>query len=186
MEVYFLISLIVITDGIILFCKFRYNRPHVFDKDLNPVLIIGSDYWDLLALPLIFVLPFVWLQNWLQAYKTLYFLPFSIISVLLLFSLIMLLRHRLKRYYFTDNGIVILNLFTNQFLIIPKDQVQGYSYKKSLRGSPAYLVVTTAKKFYFNIRQIKNLELFKEYFTKQNIPYYEFDWLTGHDYKSKH
>lgn len=182
-EVYFLISLIVITDGVILYCKFLFDRPNKLDQELNPDLIIGSDYWDLIALPLIFVLPFVWLQVWTQTKKELYFLPFLVISLLTILSLILVLKHRLKRYYLTDKGIVILNLLTNQILAIPTDKIQGFSYRQGYRSSPSYLIATSLKRINVSVRQIKNIQVFKDYFKKHNIQYYEYDWLTGNDYK---
>ena len=182
-EVYFLISLIVITDGVILYCKYIFDRPNKLDQQLKPDLIIGSDYWDLIALPLIFVLPFVWLQGWTQTKKELYLLPFFIISILTIISLILVLNHRLKRYYLTDKGIVVLNLLTNHILTIPIDSIKGFSYRQGYRSSPSYLVASAQKRINISVRQIKNIQVFKDYFAKHNIQYYEYDWLTGNDYK---
>jgi hypothetical protein len=182
-EVYFLISLIVITDGVILFFKQVLDRPNKLDQDLKPTLIISSDYWDTLALPLIFILPFVWLQGWTQTNKELYFLPFIVISILTIVSLYLVLRHRLKRYYLTDNGIVILNLLTSRLQTISIEKIHGYSYRQGYRSSPSYLVATTLSKISISVRQIKNIVAFKDYFKRHNIQFYEYDWLTGNDFK---
>ncbi|HUM53615.1 MAG TPA: hypothetical protein PK431_17475 [Chitinophagales bacterium] len=182
-KVYFLISLIVVTDGVILYCKYIFDRPNSLDKELKPDLIIGSDYWDLLVLPLIFVLPFVWLQGWTETIKELYFLPFLVISILTVLSLFLALKYRLKRYYLTDNGIVILSLFTNQILTIPIDTIKGYSYRQGYRSAPSYLVASVQKRINISVRQIKNIQVFIDYFKRHNIQYYEYDWLTGNDYK---
>ena len=182
-EVFFLLSLIVITDGIILYAKFVYDRPHTLDKELKADLIIGSDFWDSLALPFIFVLPFVWLQVYTQSKAELYFIPYIVICILTIISLFLLLKHRFKRYYLTNNGIVILNLLSNKYLTIQTDNIKGYSYRKRFRGSPIYLVATSQRKLYFSVRQIKSIALFKDYFKRHNVQYYEYDWLTGNNYK---
>ena len=182
-EVYFLISLIIITDGIIFYCKYLFDKPHILDKDLQPDLIIGSNYWDSFALPLVFVLPFFWLQIWTRNNPNLYFLPFVLITILTITALILLIKYRFKRYYLTDKGIIILNLFTNKYFTINIGDVKGYSYRKGYRSSPCYIVATSQKGINFSVRQIKNIAIFKDYLKKHNIQYYEYDLLTGNDYK---
>jgi len=182
-EVYFLISLVIIANGVTLFFKQLLDRPNKLDQDLKPTLIIGSDYWDILALPLIFILPFVWLQGWTQTNKELFFLPFILISILTIVSLYLALRHRLKRYYLTDNGIIILNLLTSKLQTISIENIHGYSYRQGYRSSPSYLVATTLSKIKISVRQIKDITAFKDYFIKHSIQYYEYDLLTGNDYK---
>lgn len=182
-EVYFLIALIVVTDGIILYCKYLFDRPNKLDNELNPDIIIGSDYWDLLALPLIFILPFVWLQGLTQTKTGLYFLPFLVIGFLAIISLVLVLKLRLKRYYFTDKGIVILNLLTKQTQQILTSSIKSYSYRQGYRSSPSYLVATSQKRLNISVRQIKSPQVFKDYFKRHNIQYYEYDLLTGNDYK---
>lgn len=183
-EVYFLISLIVVTDGIILGCKYMYDKPNILDKELQPDLIIGSDYCDSLILPFIFIFPFGWIWGLVKERPDLYFLPFLIISILTIISLILLIRYRFKRYYLTDKGIIKLNLLTNAYSVIMQiDKIIGYSYRSGYRSPNYFLVATNQGKINFNTRQIKNLTLFKDYFKKHNIQYYEYNWLTGYDYE---
>lgn len=182
-EVYFIVFLIAITDGTILFCKYLLDKPNILDKELNADLIIGSYSWDYLALPIIFIFPFVWMLVWTQENPDLYLLPFVITFILTAGSLILLVKYRFNRYYLTDKGIVILNLLTKKHLTLAIDKVKGYSYRQGYRSSPNYLVATSQKNINFSVKQIKNIPLFKEYFKKHNIPYYEYDWLTGNDYK---
>ena len=118
-----------------------------------------------------------------QSNEKLYLLPFIIIIVLTFVTLVKVLKHRLKRYYLTDQGIVILNLFTSKHFIISTDKILGYSYRESYNDSPSYLVGTSQLNISFSVRQIKSIEQFKNYFKKHNIQYYEYDWLTGNDYK---
>ena len=182
-EVYFLISLIVLTDIVILYFIYHFDRPNKFDKELKPDLIIGLDNWDLLALPLIFVIPFVWLQGVLQTINNWYLLPFMIICILTIVSLFLVLRYRFNRYYLNNNGIVILNLFTNQILKISIEKIQGYIFHKGVRSPGRYIVVTEGKKIKLSVRQIKNIKVFKDYFKKHEIQFYEHDWITGIDDK---
>jgi len=151
-EVYFLISLIVLTDVVILYCKYHFDRPNRLDKELKPDLIIGSDYWDILALPLIFVLPFVWLQGLVETSNNLYLLPFLIICILTIISMLLVLRYRFKRYYLNNNGIVILNLFTNEILKIPLEKIQGYIFHHGVRSPSYYHVVTDRRRIKLSVR----------------------------------
>ena len=182
-QVYFIALIIVFIYGILLYCRLVFDKPNNLDKDLKPDLIIGFDYWDSLALPFLMIFPFSWILVWSQSHEELSLLPFIITILITTFILILLLKYRFNRYYFTNEGIVILSLLTKKVTTISIDKIVGYSYRPSTKDSPSFLIVTKQKKIHINTRQIKNIPLFKDYFKKHKIDYFEYDWLTGNDYK---
>jgi hypothetical protein len=182
-EVYYLIALIILVDGIILFCKFLFDRPNIFDREPKPNLVIRTNLGDYLLFPLLFVFPFSWLVVLTQDKANLYFLPFTITTVLAAISLALLIRYGFKRYYLTEKGIIVFNVMTNKYTITPIDEIKGYTFRRGFRSPPTYIVVTNNKKIGFTASQIKDLPQFKNYFKTHNISYYEYDWLAGNAFK---
>lgn len=182
-DTYYLIGMLVLFDGLILACKYYFDRPLELDKELKPDLIINSDYFDLLAIPFIYFFPFIWLKVWTKDNIGLFPIPYLVIGFLFVLTVFLLFRSRFIRIYFSDNGIAIFNLFTKQLNSIPISDILGYSLRKGFRSPSSYLIVTSYKKFTVSSNQIRNLKTFKQYFDKHNIPYYEYDLLTGNDYK---
>lgn len=184
LEVYFLILLILFIDGFILYCKYTFDKPHKFDIELSPILTVSSDYLDMLALPFIFVFPFGWLIALTQSNSSLRILPFVITILLSIVAVLYVVKRLFKRYYFTDEKIIILNLVTKTYTSIPISAVNGYSYRRGYKGSKFYFISSSLKNINISYSRVKNHTLFHDYFKKRNIQYYEYDWLTGNDYKT--
>ncbi len=182
-QVYYLLALLVIVDGIILCCKYVVDIPNKLDTELKPDLIIKSKFWDTLAWPLIFVIPFGWTYGVTETKKNLYALPYILFSFFAIILLIVLLKHRFKRFYLSDTGIVVYNLLSQKSIKIPIENILKYTYRTGYRSRPCYIVTTRYKKFSFSEGQIKDVSKFKAYFRKHNIQFYEYDSLTGYDYK---
>ena len=184
-DVYLMICPILFFDCIIIYWRYIFIRPIPFDKEIQPELIINSNYWGYLLLPfLFFVIPYAWLIVLTQDNTNLKLIPFIVCSVLTIISIYLLFRHGYKRYYLTNSGITVLNLATSIHVTYPIDTIKGYSYRIGFRGPNSYnVLLPNNKRIGFDESVIKDINSFKAYFKKHGIQYYEYDSLTGFNYK---
>ncbi len=184
LQVYLMIGSIILFDAIILFCRHVFNRPVPFDNEVNAEVTLNSNNLGYLLLPfLFFVFPYAWLTILTQENPHFVLVPFFVCSLLTAIGVMLLIKFGYKRYYLATDGITVLNLAKMSYVHYPLASIKGYRYKSGYRIPDSYDVILANKRIGFEVSSIKDVNSFREYFERHDIPYYEYDWLTGNDYR---
>jgi|GEM_PF-4551966 len=184
LQVYLMIGPILLFDAVILLCRHVFNRPVPFDHEINAEVILNSNNLGFLLLPfLFFIFPYAWLTILIQDKPQLALVPFFTCSLLTAVGIMIIIRYGYKRYYLTEQGITILNLSKMSYRQYPMDAIKSYRFRSGYRLPDRYDVMLSDRRIVFEVSSIQDVGRFREYFERHRIPYYEYDWLTGNDYR---
>jgi len=179
----FLFSLcLFIFPGIaILSAKSIFDNPSN-DPETKIYLVINPDYINFLLYPLAILFACGCIYGPLSGYAW-GSMAAGLLAVLLeLLYTLFIVGTQIKKYYFTDSGITILNIVTNKYLDIPLATIKGYSFHRGSSGEHSYFIISTVKNLVIVMKRIKDPDAFKKYFADNQKQYYEYDWVTGNDY----
>lgn len=162
------ITSILLSEFLLIYFILRTEKKHIPDNEIKPVFVLGANYSEYLWMPLGFQLAgslFIEIITNHTASPYLKAIPPFLISTI---GTLLLISTRYKRFYFTDNGLIIYNLFSKKKELIPLDKIKKAG-KKSTRTSTFFFIQATNKSVYFTRNQLGKEEQFKEFFRQKGI-----------------
>jgi len=166
------ITSILLSEFLLIYFILRTEKKHIPDNEIKPLFVLGANYSEYFWMPLGFQLAgslFIEIITNHTASPYLKAIPPFLITTI---GTLLLISTRYKRFYFTNNGLIIYNLFSNKKDIILLDKIKEAGKKRTLR-STLFFIQITGKTIYFTRNQLGNETQFKEYFIQKEINWFD-------------
>ncbi len=170
---YFILNIIsiLLSEFLLIYFILRTEKNIIPDNEIKPVFVLGANYSEYIWFPFVFQLGGVLLIEIITNHTAFPFLkaipPFLMTTI----GTLLLISTRYKRFYFTDNGLIIYNLLSKKKVFIPLDNIKKAGKKQTLR-STLFFIQATNKSVYFTRNQLGNEDQFKEYFRQKEIKWF--------------